>query len=53
VARYIDKIAKGAKPGDLPVEPIDPVMVVNLKAAACFGISIPDQVLHEADRIIE
>jgi putative ABC transport system substrate-binding protein len=53
VARYIDKIAKGAKPGDLPVEPIDPIMVVNLKTAACLGISIPGEVLHQADRVIE
>ena len=53
VARYVDKISKGAKPGDLPVEPIDPIMVVNLKTAACLGISIPGEVLHQADRVIE
>ena len=41
IARYVDKIAKGAKPGDLPVEPIDPTLVVNLKAAECLGVSIP------------
>jgi putative tryptophan/tyrosine transport system substrate-binding protein len=52
VARYIDKITKGAKPGDLPVEPIDPMMVINLKAAACLGVSVPDDVLRQADRII-
>jgi putative tryptophan/tyrosine transport system substrate-binding protein len=52
VARYIDKIAKGARPGDLPVEPIDPMMVVNLKAAACLGITVPDEVLRQADRVI-
>jgi putative ABC transport system substrate-binding protein len=52
VARYVDKISKGAKPGDLPVEPIDPTMVVNLKAAACLGVSLPLPVLHQADRVI-
>ncbi len=51
-AHYVDKIAKGAKPGDLPVEPLDPIFVVNLKAAACFGISVPPAVLHQADRVI-
>jgi putative ABC transport system substrate-binding protein len=52
MAHYIDKIAKGARPGDLPVEPIDPMMVVNLKAAACLGIPVPDEVLRQADRVI-
>jgi putative ABC transport system substrate-binding protein len=52
VARYVDKISNGAKPGDLPVEPVDPTFVVNLKAAACLGMSVPLEVLHQADRII-
>jgi putative ABC transport system substrate-binding protein len=52
IARYIDKIAKGARAGELPVEPIDPMMVVNMKAAACIGVPIPDEVLRQADRII-
>jgi putative ABC transport system substrate-binding protein len=52
VARYVDKIAKGAKPGDLPVEPIDPTLVVNLKAAECLGVSVPLPLLHQADRVI-
>jgi putative ABC transport system substrate-binding protein len=52
VARYIDKIVKGAKPGDLPVEPTDPILVVNLKVASCLGISIPLEVLHQADRVV-
>jgi putative ABC transport system substrate-binding protein len=51
-ALYIDKITKGAKPGDLPVEPVDPVYVINLKAAACLGVSLPLKVLHQADRVI-
>jgi len=52
MARYIDKISRGAKPGDLPVEPVDPTFVINLKAAECFGVSLPLEVLHQADRII-
>jgi putative ABC transport system substrate-binding protein len=52
VARYIDKISKGAKPGDLPVEPLDPIFVVNLKAAQCLGVSLPLEVLNQADRVI-
>jgi ABC-type uncharacterized transport system substrate-binding protein len=52
IARYVDKIAKGAKPGDLPVEPIDPTLVVNLKAAECLGLSVPLPLLHQADRVI-
>jgi putative tryptophan/tyrosine transport system substrate-binding protein len=52
VAGYIDKIVKGAKPGDLPVEPIDPMLVVNMKAAECLGVSLPLDVLSQADRVI-
>ncbi len=51
-AYYVDKIARGAKPGELPVEPLDPTFVVNLKAAACLGVSIPPTLLHQADRVI-
>jgi putative ABC transport system substrate-binding protein len=51
-ARYLDKISKGAKPGDIAVEPLDPTFVVNLKAAACLGITLPLEVLHQADRVI-
>jgi putative ABC transport system substrate-binding protein len=51
-ALYVDKISKGAKPGDLPVEPVDPTFVINLKAAQCLGISLPLDVLHQADRVI-
>jgi len=51
-AGYLDKINKGAKPGDLPIEPIDPTFVVNMKAAACLGVTLPLEVLHQADRII-
>jgi putative ABC transport system substrate-binding protein len=52
VAWYIDKIVQGAKPGDLPIEPINPEFVVNLKAAACHGVTVPLDVLSQADRII-
>jgi len=51
-ALYVDKITKGAKPGDLPVEPVDPIFVINLKAAECLGVSLPLEVLHQADRVI-
>jgi putative ABC transport system substrate-binding protein len=52
VAQYVDKIAKGAKPGDLPVEPVDPIFAVNLKVANCLGLTVPLEVLHQADRVI-
>jgi putative ABC transport system substrate-binding protein len=51
-AFYVDKISKGVKPGDLPVEPVDPTFVINLKAAECLGVSLPIEVLHQADRVI-
>jgi putative ABC transport system substrate-binding protein len=51
-ALYIDKIIKGARPGDLPVEPVDPNYLINLKVAACLGVSVPLEVLHQADRVI-
>ncbi len=52
LAWYIDKIGNGAKAGDLPVEPLDPSFVINLKAAQCLGIVVPLEVLSQADRII-
>ena len=52
VAQYVDKIAKGARPGDLPVEPIDPVFVINLNVANCLGITVPLEVLRQADQVI-
>jgi putative ABC transport system substrate-binding protein len=51
-AHYADKIFKGTRAGDLPVEPLDPTFVVNLKAAACLGVTVPPTVLHQADRVI-
>jgi ABC-type uncharacterized transport system substrate-binding protein len=52
VASYIDKIAKGANPADLAVVPADPKFVINLKAAKCMGMSVPLDVLSQADRVI-